>query len=99
MDGTSGLNIMAENTNGNSIKNMINWKIDFGQIITIIALLSGIFIIWGSASSKLDENIRDIQEIRAAIKEMNEEVIVIRLEQERVRTVLESKDGGIWSKK
>ena len=50
---------MAENTNGNGTKGTINWKIDFGQIVTIVALLSGIFIIWGAASSKLDENIKD----------------------------------------
>jgi len=71
----------------------IKWTWNLGDLITITVLLVGMAVIWGQVSTKLDEHGRTLAVIQAQQAETVRQIIAIQLEQERVRTTLELKEG------
>jgi hypothetical protein len=67
----------------------IQWKIDFGHIITIVALIIAGAIAWGTMSNKLDQYQQAVTEIRLDVKEMHSKIDDVRTQQIRTETQLE----------
>ena len=71
----------------------IEWKINIGHLISIIAILASMFILWGETSQKLDQHTKELQELHILINDTRNQVIDVRIEQERLKTVIDLKEN------
>jgi hypothetical protein len=80
----------------------IEWKIDIGHIITIVALVIAGAIAWGAMSTKLDQYAVTLTEVRTEIKLLEVRVDDVRTQQIITSTELkvrQAEEDGLERKK
>jgi len=70
----------------------INWKLDVGHIITILALLIGGAVGWGAVNQKMEEHTRALQDMRTELTLIHEKVDAISIQQAVTATQLQERE-------
>lgn len=70
----------------------IQWKIDLGHIVTIVALIISGAIAWGTMSNKMDQYQQTMTELRLDMKEMHIKVDEVRTQQIRVEAIEKARE-------
>jgi predicted DNA-binding protein with PD1-like motif len=77
---------------GTTLMPEIQWKIDLGNVITVVGLLVGGAIAWGSMSNKLDEYQKSMVSMQTEIVSMHQKLDEVRYAQVKTETELRMRD-------
>ncbi len=76
----------------------LTWKVDAGQVLTILLVLMGLAVSWGNLGAKIDAQAERINMVQNNQQKVMSDLNSVREEQARVRGILEQhdKDDAAW---